>query len=161
MFTFSGLRSSLLFYFRLKTKSSASPPSFPQYSRHFCRLSWCGEYKPGSAPKEHSLKEPLSLSSRDQKSYSCCTVRRLCSAGFMHGAEQTFGAAQTMHWHKCDHVKFELAHNYQYRPISFWIIGYRYRQRNSVSVHLYFKGIVHPKMKIMSLITHPHVVPNL
>ncbi len=23
----------------------------------------------------------------------------------------------------------------------------------------YFKGLVHPKMKIMSLITHPHVVP--
>ncbi len=23
-----------------------------------------------------------------------------------------------------------------------------------------FKGIVHPKMKILSLITHPHVVPN-
>ncbi len=23
------------------------------------------------------------------------------------------------------------------------------------------KGIVHPKIKIMSLITHPHVVPNL
>ncbi len=22
------------------------------------------------------------------------------------------------------------------------------------------KGIVHPKMKILSLITHPHVVPN-
>ncbi len=24
-----------------------------------------------------------------------------------------------------------------------------------------FKGIVHPKMKVLSLITHPHVVPNL
>ncbi len=23
------------------------------------------------------------------------------------------------------------------------------------------KGIVHPKIKILSLITHPHVVPNL
>ncbi len=23
-----------------------------------------------------------------------------------------------------------------------------------------FKGIVHPKMKIPALITHPHVVPN-
>ncbi len=22
------------------------------------------------------------------------------------------------------------------------------------------KGLVHPKMKIMSLITHPHVIPN-
>ncbi len=29
------------------------------------------------------------------------------------------------------------------------------------SVHDPFKGLVHPKMKIMSLITHPHVVPNL
>ncbi len=27
-------------------------------------------------------------------------------------------------------------------------------------VLLIFKGIVHPKMKILSLITHPHVVPN-
>ncbi len=26
---------------------------------------------------------------------------------------------------------------------------------------LAFKGIVHPKIKILSLITHPHVVPNL
>ncbi len=28
-----------------------------------------------------------------------------------------------MHWHKCDHVKFELAHNYhhRYRAISFWL----------------------------------------
>ncbi len=24
-----------------------------------------------------------------------------------------------------------------------------------------FKGIVHPKMKMLSLITHPHVIPNL
>jgi len=24
-----------------------------------------------------------------------------------------------------------------------------------------FKGLVHPKMKIMSVCTHPHVVPNL
>ncbi len=36
-----------------------------------------------------------------------------------------FGVVQTMHWHKCDHVKFELTHNYRYRPISAWIIGYR------------------------------------
>jgi len=24
-----------------------------------------------------------------------------------------------------------------------------------------FKGLVHPKMKILSVFTHPHVVPNL
>jgi len=28
-------------------------------------------------------------------------------------------------------------------------------------VNYYFKGLVHPKMKILSLITHPHVVPDL
>jgi len=26
---------------------------------------------------------------------------------------------------------------------------------------LHFKGLVHPKMKILSVFTHPHVVPNL
>ncbi len=26
---------------------------------------------------------------------------------------------------------------------------------------LFFKGIVHPKIVILSLITHPHVIPNL
>jgi len=25
----------------------------------------------------------------------------------------------------------------------------------------YIKGLVHPKMKILSVFTHPHVVPNL
>ncbi len=28
-------------------------------------------------------------------------------------------------------------------------------------IWFHLKGIVHPKMKILSLITHPHVVPNL
>jgi len=26
---------------------------------------------------------------------------------------------------------------------------------------LFVKGLVHPKMKILSVFTHPHVVPNL
>ncbi len=29
-----------------------------------------------------------------------------------------------------------------------------------ISFNTTVKGIVHPKMKILSLITHPHVVPN-
>ncbi len=32
-----------------------------------------------------------------------------------------------------------------------------------LKIHFYrvgFKGIVHPKMKILSLITQPHVIPN-
>jgi len=27
--------------------------------------------------------------------------------------------------------------------------------------YVHFKGIVHPKMKILSSLTHPEVVPNL
>jgi len=29
-----------------------------------------------------------------------------------------------------------------------------------LQVRVSFKGLVHPKMKMMSLITHPHVVPT-
>ncbi len=29
------------------------------------------------------------------------------------------------------------------------------------SSNSFFKGILHPKMKIVSLINHPHVIPNL
>jgi len=32
--------------------------------------------------------------------------------------------------------------------------------RNSVR-NIYLKGLVHPKMKILSVFTHPQVVPNL
>ncbi len=32
---------------------------------------------------------------------------------------------------------------------------------NSLSLIYPIKGILHPKMKILSLITYPHVVPNL
>jgi len=28
------------------------------------------------------------------------------------------------------------------------------------SLKVMFKGLVHPKMKILSVFTHPHVVPN-
>ncbi len=33
--------------------------------------------------------------------------------------------------------------------------------RSVASIIDSFKGLVHPKMKILSLVTHPHVVPNL
>jgi len=29
------------------------------------------------------------------------------------------------------------------------------------SLFILFKGLVHPKMKILSVFTHPHFVPNL
>jgi len=37
------------------------------------------------------------------------------------------------------------------------------KTKNTVSefIMIDFKGIVHPKMKILSLFTHPQVVPNL
>jgi len=28
-------------------------------------------------------------------------------------------------------------------------------------IKIFIKGLVHPKMKILSVFTHPHVVPNL
>ncbi len=62
MSTFSGLRSSLFILLSWKP-NPPSHPSFPQYSRHFCRSCWRGKYD--SAPKELALKAPLS--SRDQK----------------------------------------------------------------------------------------------
>jgi len=38
----------------------------------------------------------------------------------------------------------------------------RYKQNiHIMRNHLIFKGLVHPKMKIKSLITHPHAVPTL
>ncbi len=49
--------------------------------------------------------------------YSGSAACALCMEQSRH-----FGAAQIMQWHKFDHVKFELTHNYQYRhqyqPIS-------------------------------------------
>jgi len=30
-----------------------------------------------------------------------------------------------------------------------------------ISLNVTFKGLVHPKMKILSVFTHPHDVPNL
>jgi len=39
----------------------------------------------------------------------------------------------------------------------------KHTKRNAVQghlEHLLFKGIIHPKMKILLLINHPYVVPN-
>ncbi len=45
-----------------------------------------------------------------------------------------------------------------------YIYFYIYRYLNNIAMEEtnwnQLKGIVHPKMKILSLITHPHVVPN-
>jgi len=41
-----------------------------------------------------------------------------------------------------------------------WLSACSTEEEFSFSVDYAFKGIVHPKMKIKSLITHPHAVPT-
>ncbi len=48
-----------------------------------------------------------------------------------------------------------------YLPIGLWIYIYTHNIVTWGSESGLFKEIVHPKMKILSLSTHPHVVPNL
>ncbi len=74
------------------------------HTRRFCAASthavWNG-CKPGST-EALALKAPLFTWS--VKSFSCYNVLRLAALA-------VWRAAQTMHWHKCDHVKFLLAHS--------------------------------------------------
>ncbi len=42
------------------------------------------------------------------------------------------------------------------------MLGYEFQfEQPEQSLYIHLKGIVHPKMKIMSSFTHPHVIPNL
>ncbi len=43
---------------------------------------------------------------------------------------------------------------------SLWLEMSQYTRVYYPMMQGFLKGIVHPKMKILSLITHPHVVPN-
>ncbi len=54
-------------------------------------------------------------------------------------------------------------HLWNRRPVGEGLYSFQGKQSHmSVFNNFYMlKGIVHPKMKILSLITHPHVVPNL
>ncbi len=92
MFTISGLRSGLLFYFSVKTKSSVSHRFLnirfilPRAMRTFTLMltRWVA-YKPGSTPEALALKAPLSLSSCNQWNLTPATlyVPRLFNARCM------------------------------------------------------------------------------
>jgi len=63
-------------------------------------------------------------------------------------------------------IEFRL-HNmvmYSMKNLSDWVLDVGNGQlkcKNGVNEHKQFKGIVHPKMKMLSSLTHPQVVTNL
>jgi len=41
------------------------------------------------------------------------------------------------------------------------LLSFEKHHHNNQGAEILVKGLVHPKMKIQSVFTHPHVVPNL
>ncbi len=54
-----------------------------------------------------------------------------------------------------------LLSNHRIMIILFYWQHYSFKKKVLISYMLQFKGIVHPKMKILFLFTHPNVIPNL
>ncbi len=116
MFTTSGLRSGLLRYFSLKTKSSVRH-RFLNICIIFCPAHLCtsakrSEYKPGSTPEALSLMAPLFT--WWVKSDSCYNVPRLGNKRCMK---------QTL-WSSADHALAQM------RPHQIWTRTFSKNCRN-------------------------------
>ncbi len=100
MFTFSGLRSGPLLW-------KPNPPLRLVCCMHLRACADAASINQALPMKRSRWKR---LSSRDQWNLTPSTMWRGSAAHAIWS--RCFGAAQTMHSHKCDHVKFELAHSH-------------------------------------------------